>query len=532
MAENENLTEREGLRMLLTVEAFQRKSSREGEGFFARLVRLITGRSAASNTVQDYEYNSDVLEKLEWGHQIPLRESRWSSNRVLVVDERIRTLEIAGVTAPTLNRQEQVVLDLTIGYQVQNANQVAYGAVDPLRQLRNVIVDKAREFVAARDWASLDERSLAQHIQSLGTIVSTGLGVLDVQTTILLPKDAMDAKARIRAANLRQQAIDAELQAEASIEARKTTISFDAEEHQHQRSHQLATVKLQDQSFLDQQTRIYSHDATMRELEFQSEELRERRGVEGLRRDIDGDQSEWNRDQEARQLDAGRKHALLDARNSADIQLLQARNEESIKTERFAAEIKRREIAIESLVRVAAQIGLNPRWVAWATDHPEIQKLIGIAMEAMKSEQQFRLAGQKEVYATVRQLLAQAPTDEAVEKLANLMEHQIKMLGEQPSSNEVWRDLAQSIEQPNIVGQLEFTTEKPEIDPPTNTETSTVREESRIVQSMDQTIPTSMDETPMPTPSAETAADGSESGQEQESLSRSYPPYEDDHLSD
>ena len=204
----ENLTEKMGLRKIITVPEYeqQRKRGEEKKGFFASVIEFFVGKKDDSDRLKNI--NVDTLKELEMGTKVPLREEDWGHHRILIVDKRIKLLEIPGIEAYSSGRETQANIDVTISYRIIDEREVAFEVEDPLRMLYDTVTSQTISIVNNYHFNSLTDKLVTDEMMKYFDEYSKwGIKVENLKARVVLPEDIRDAQKREREAELRKKQI-------------------------------------------------------------------------------------------------------------------------------------------------------------------------------------------------------------------------------------------------------------------------------------------------------------------------------------
>lgn len=239
----ENLTESSGLRKIIAVEQYNRQSRDEGKtpGLIARIVRFFTAGPGKSPQIKDLD--KEIVMELEIGTEVPLKRSEWGKHRVLVIDERIRLLELPGIEASSYGKEALLSFDLTIAYRVAETEIVAFEIEDPLRQLQEDVIHRVRDY--ARNYRPEDiiESDMARHLKDvLNESPLHGIRVERVKGKVILPEHLIDLLYRVKEAKARAEKLKTELNIDAEVEKLRDVISLEASRRENIDKQQLADL--------------------------------------------------------------------------------------------------------------------------------------------------------------------------------------------------------------------------------------------------------------------------------------------------
>lgn len=260
----ENLTEISGLRKLIAIEQYNRQSRDVGKkpGLIARVVKFFTGREEKKPQIKDLD--KDILMELEMGTEVPLKRSEWGKHRVLVIDERVRILEVPGIEAPSYGKEALLSFDLTTAYRVADVETVAFEIEDPLRQLQEDVMYRVRDY--ARNYRPEDiiESDMARHLKDvLNETPLHGLRVNRVEVKVILPEHLIDLYYRVKEAEDRAEKLKKELKIDAEVGELRDVISLESSQRENINKQQLADL-----------TREYEAKVTLDELDLKEKTLR------------------------------------------------------------------------------------------------------------------------------------------------------------------------------------------------------------------------------------------------------------------
>jgi hypothetical protein len=430
-----NLTEKHELRKFVQIDQFRHEveKTKTKKGIIGFIVRLFKGREAYSNKPKDYNFE-DVLQ-LDTGTEIPLRRSEWGEHRVMLVDQRVRVLEMIGVKARTKNKFEYLTLDMSIGYQVIDPELVARQSIDPLKLFSDYVQQVARDFVSQYEIDYLHEGRLVEELLKIDKYKVAGIALISAKVTINYPSDVLNLAKRIDEARNRARAVKEELERDHEVEELTTILEKNIDDLKLNRNAQSAIQKLKYERDENKVVFEIQKDITLENLMLDMQ-------VERKKLEERSDQLDTTT--VIRKKELGIDEIELRYRLFADSKERDHTRDEDTKD--FHKLLELREAEVNKIQDMLASAGIPPQFAILASDDASFKNIRGFFQGILDADQNHKAKVMATITETLDKIMKNSRPEEAINIMVGRIDKIYGQLGKQASSMDVLMAALDNIE--------------------------------------------------------------------------------------